>query len=114
MAIRVAQWATGGVGLWSLRTIIDHPELGLAGVLVYTPDKGGRDAGDLCGRPKPAVTARLSKETIVSTDADVVIMTPKLSEDDDLIASLRSGKDVIAPLSHFAPGSPGRRADVTL
>jgi 2,4-diaminopentanoate dehydrogenase len=40
-------------------------------------------------------------------DADLVIMTPKLSEDDDLIALLRSGKDVITPLSYFAPGVEG-------
>ena len=101
------QWATGGVGLWNLRKIIDHPDLELAGVLVYPPDKAGRDAGDLCGRPKTGVTATLSKEAIVSMDADVVIMTPKLPEDDDLIALLRSGKDLITPLSHFAPEVEG-------
>jgi 4-hydroxy-tetrahydrodipicolinate reductase len=107
MAIKVIQWATGGVGLWSLRKIIDHPDLELVGVLVYTKGKDGVDAGKLCGRPKTGVKATLSKKEIIAMDADVVIMTPKLPEDDDLIALLRSGKDVISPLSYFCPEVEG-------
>lgn len=102
MPYRVVQWATGGVGLWSLRRIIDHPDLELAGVLVYTPEKAGLDAGDLCGRPKTGIRATLSKEAIYALDADVVIHTPKLPDDDDIVDLLRSGKDVISPLSYFA------------
>ena len=107
MTIKVVQWATGGVGLWSLRKIIDHPDLELVGVLVYTEEKNSVDAGDLCGRAKTGVKATMSKDAIIAMDADVVIMTPKLPEDDDLIALLRSGKDVISPLSYFAPEVEG-------
>src|SRR5260370_20299112 len=81
MGIRVVQWATGGVGMWSLRKIIDHPDLDLVGVLVYSEDKDGVDAGELCGRPTTGVSATRSKAAIVAMDADVVIMTPKLPED---------------------------------
>jgi hypothetical protein len=34
-------------------------------------------------------------------------MTPQLPEDDDVIALPRSGKDVITPLSYFAPAVEG-------
>lgn len=107
MAIKVVQWATGGVGMWSLRKIIDHPDLELVGVLVYSEDKDGMDAGDLCGRAKTGIKATRAKQAIIAMDADVVIMTPKLPEDEDLLALLRSGKDVISPLSYFAPEVEG-------
>ena len=107
MTIRVVQWATGGVGQWSLRRIIDHPDLELVGVLVYTKGKEGRDAGELCGRPLTGVKATMSKEAIYALDADVVIHTPQLPDDEDVLALLRSGKDVISPLSYFAPEIEG-------
>ena len=46
---RVVQWATGNIGTRSLRTAIEHPQLDLVGVYVHSPDKAGRDAGELCG-----------------------------------------------------------------
>jgi 2,4-diaminopentanoate dehydrogenase len=49
MGLRVVQWATGPVGRVALRAIIEHPALDLAGVVVYSPEKDGVDAGDLCG-----------------------------------------------------------------
>ena len=41
---RVVQWATGNIGTRALREVIRHPELELAGVLVYDPAKAGIDA----------------------------------------------------------------------
>jgi 4-hydroxy-tetrahydrodipicolinate reductase len=49
MAYRVVQWATGGVGKEALRGIIQNPQLELVGTLVYSPEKEGQDAGQLCG-----------------------------------------------------------------
>jgi hypothetical protein len=45
--IRVVQWATGKLGPESLRQIIDHPDLELAGVYVYSKAKAGNDARGL-------------------------------------------------------------------
>ena len=47
MTYRVIQWTTGNVGRYSLRQILDHPELELAGVYVTSDAKRGRDAGEL-------------------------------------------------------------------
>ena len=41
---RVIQWATGSVGRESLRAILIHPQLELAGVLVYSRRSGARSA----------------------------------------------------------------------
>ena len=58
---RVVQWGTGNVGRLALRAIIEHPELELAGLVVHSDDKAGRDAGELVGAqptglPCPTVT----------------------------------------------------------
>ncbi len=42
---RVVQWATGNIGTRSLRAVIEHPDLDLVGVYVYSDEKVGRDAG---------------------------------------------------------------------
>ena len=46
---RVVQWATGNIGSRSLRAVIEHPELELVGLYVYSDAKAGQDAGELCG-----------------------------------------------------------------
>ena len=48
---RVVQWATGNIGMRSLRAVIEHPGLSLAGLYVYSDAKAGRDAG---GALRPA------------------------------------------------------------
>ena len=51
---RVVQWATGNIGARSLRGVIEHPDLDLVGVYVYSDAKAGVDAGELCGLARPA------------------------------------------------------------
>src|SRR5262245_6089909 len=48
---RVIQWATGAVGTHALRALLDDPQFELVGVYVHSPDKVGRDAGELAGLP---------------------------------------------------------------
>ncbi|NNH68416.1 diacylglycerol kinase [Nocardia uniformis] len=49
MPIRVAHVGTGNVGRLALSGLIGSPNYELTGVCVSTPDKVGRDAGDLAG-----------------------------------------------------------------
>ena len=57
MAYKVIQWATGNVGQLALRGIIEHPDLELVGLLVHSPDKAGKDAGELAGLAPVGVKA---------------------------------------------------------
>jgi hypothetical protein len=41
MVYRVVQWGTGAVGVDAIRGILDHPDLELTGIKVYS-DKEGR------------------------------------------------------------------------
>ncbi|MEU1025806.1 dihydrodipicolinate reductase, partial [Streptomyces sp. NPDC005904] len=42
-------WGTGNVGRAAVRAVEAHPALTLAGVLVHSAAKVGRDAGELAG-----------------------------------------------------------------
>ena len=49
MAIRVAHVGSGNVGGLALAELITNPQFELTGVCVSTPEKVGKDAGQLCG-----------------------------------------------------------------
>lgn len=108
---RVIQWATGTVGSVSLRHIIENPAYELAGVLVYNPEKAGKDAGDLVGLPKTGVLATSDIEKIIATDADCVHFAPQFQNIDMVCRLLRSGKNVVSTIGPFFP-TEHNRADV--
>ena len=99
--LRVVQWATGAVGRHALAAVLDHPDLDLAGVLVYDEAKAGRDAGELCGRPPTGVTATRDRDAIVALPADCVLYMPQGEMDpmgalDDICALLAAGRNVVS------------------
>ncbi|MGL3821500.1 NAD(P)H-dependent amine dehydrogenase family protein [Sphingopyxis sp. R3-92] len=108
MPYRVVQWATGAMGRTSLRRIIDHPDLELAGCYVYSADKAGVDAGTLVGRPETGVLATSDIEQILALDADVVLHMPRITlpyekMNGDVERLLASGKNLISIAGFHAP-----------
>ncbi|MDZ4268166.1 MAG: dihydrodipicolinate reductase, partial [Mycobacterium sp.] len=114
MALRVVQWATGGVGVAAVKGVLEHPELELVGCWVHSPAKAGRDVGQIVGTDLLGVTATDSVEEILAMDADAVIYTPLMANPDEVAALLRSGKNVITPVGWLYPsersGAPLREA----
>ncbi len=113
---RVVQWATGAVGRHALTAIVDHPDLELVGVLVYSQDKAGRDAGDVCGIGPIGIVATADKDEIIALDADCVVYMPQGEMDPmgalaDICALLESGKNVVstAVTPFIYPAAAGRR-----
>jgi hypothetical protein len=102
---RVIQWATGSVGREALKAILVHPALELAGVLVHSEEKSGRDAGDLCDARATGILATRDKDAIVGGDADCVVYAPRYADVDEVCALLRSGKNVVCTpfLFHRSP-----------
>lgn len=92
----VIQWATGSVGREALRAVLAHPQLELVGVRVYSTDKEGRDAGELCGAPPTGIRATRSSAALFATEADCVLYMPRRADLDEVCALLASGKNVIA------------------
>jgi 4-hydroxy-tetrahydrodipicolinate reductase len=98
---RVVQWATGNIGARSLRAVIEHPNLDLAGVYVHTPDKAGKDAGELCGLGKTGVAATQDLEEIVALRADCVLYMPRACDLDEVCRLLESGANVVTTRGEF-------------
>lgn len=103
MTWKVIQWATGAVGRESIRCILEHPELELVGCWVHTPEKAGRDVGELIGGPPVGVLATSSQDEILAMDADAVMYVPLLPRGKEVAALLRSGKNVVTPVGWFYP-----------
>ncbi|MEO8114131.1 MAG: hypothetical protein ABI655_07125 [Phenylobacterium sp.] len=108
MTRRVIQWATGAMGKTCLRAIIDHPDLELVGLYVYSDAKAGQDAGDIARRPPTGVKATRSMDEILALDADVVVHAARLqppygAHDADIARLLASGKNVISINGHSYP-----------
>jgi len=98
---RVIQWATGNVGSRALRTVIEHPNLELAGVWVSSMDKVGKDAGELCGLDPVGITATNSVVQLVATDADCVLYMRQGFDCEEACAILGSGKNIVASLANL-------------
>lgn len=103
--LRIVQWATGTVGSLAMRAIIDHPDMELVGVRVYSEAKEGKDAGDLCGYPATGVKATRSIDDIVALKPDCVIYMPETTNLDDVCTLLESGINISSTrIEFFNPG----------
>jgi hypothetical protein len=104
MALRVVQWATGGVGIAAIKGVLEHPDLELAGCWVHSEAKSGKDVGDIIGTAALGVTATNEVGAIMALDADAVIYAPLMPNPDEVAALLKSGKNVVTPVGWFYPG----------
>ena len=68
--LRVFQVASGNVGTEMVKRIVKHPDLQLVGLHCYSPDKIGRDAGDIVGIGPIGVTATGTIDDILTTRPD--------------------------------------------
>ncbi len=102
MPTRVIQFSTGNVGRHALRTVIGRPGLELVGVHAASPDKVGRDAGELCGLDTiTGVRATDDLDALVALGADCVVYTSQAETRPqealaELTAFLRVGTNVVA------------------
>ena len=106
--LRVAQWATGNIGSRSLRHIIEHPAMELAGVFVYGSDKVGLDAGELCGSNETGVITTDQLDTIIASRPDCVLYMPRAADVDVVCALLAAGINVVSTcgMFHHPPSLP--------
>ncbi len=100
------------MGKTCLRAVIDHPDLELVGLFVYSDRKIGRDAGEIARRPPTGVIATSKMEDILALDADVVIHAPRIQfpyrhHNKDMCRLLASGKNLITINGHSFPAYHG-------
>jgi 2,4-diaminopentanoate dehydrogenase len=121
MAYRVIQWSTGNVGRYAIRGIQFHPELELVGLWVHSPDKVGRDAGELAGIKHIGIAASNNIDELLAMDADCVCYTASADTRMEaavveLCTILRAGKNVVAssPVALVHPAGLGEEVRSSL
>lgn len=93
--IRVFQVATGNVGTEMVRRLQHHPDLELIGVHCYTPEKIGRDVGELAGIEPVGVVATGSVEEILAARPDCVTFHGVWPDLDLYERVLEAGIDIV-------------------
>ena len=113
MAYKVVVWGAGQKGSLAVKEAVEHPDLELVGVRVFSESKAGMDAATLYGGDTPSgvITTRDTDE-ILALDADVVIHSRRREPDpkpmnDEVIALLKSGKNVISTAGFIWPWAHG-------
>jgi 2,4-diaminopentanoate dehydrogenase len=113
---RVVAWSTGGVGVAAIDAIRRRPDLELVGVWVHSPDKIGKDAGELAGGEMTGVTATNDADALIALKPDCVVYAASGPERDaaavrDYLKLLAAGINVVStsstslvyPPAYFAP-----------
>ena len=113
---RVVAWSTGGVGVAAIDAIRRRPDLELVGVWVHSPDKVGKDAGELAGGEMTGVTATNDADALIALKPDCVVYSASGQERDaaavrDYLRLLAAGINVVStsstslvyPPAYFAP-----------
>jgi 4-hydroxy-tetrahydrodipicolinate reductase len=87
----------------SLRGIVEHPRYDLAGVYVYSEQKAGRDAGELCGTRPTGVRATRQIQDIIAARPDCVIYMPMTdgARVEELCGLLESGINIVTTVTDF-------------
>jgi hypothetical protein len=110
MTYRLIIWGPGEVGGAVARAAHARPEFEIVGAKVFSAGKDGRDLGELVGLGPIGVRATTSKDEILATEADCVIVTPRAAFgpelDADVIDLLESGKNVISTASYHNAAMP--------
>jgi 2,4-diaminopentanoate dehydrogenase len=96
----------GNIGTKALRGVIEHPDMTLVGLYVYSPGKVGQDAGALCGLGPTGVLGTQDSDEILALGADCVLYMPRLCDLDEVCAVLASGANIVTTRGEFHhPGS---------
>jgi hypothetical protein len=95
MTLRVVQWTTGNVGKQSVSAIAANPALELVGCYAWSPDKVGRDVGELCGLDPLGVTASDDVDSLLALRPDCVVYNPMWQSIDELARILDAGVNVV-------------------
>jgi len=114
--MRVVVWSTGGVGAVAIDAISRRPDMELVGVWVHSPEKVGRDAGELAGGEPLGVAATNDADALIALAPDAVVYAASGPERDgaavpDYLRLLGAGINVVStsstslvyPPSYFAP-----------
>jgi hypothetical protein len=101
---RVAVWSTGWIGSIAIRAIHRRPDLELVGVWVHSPEKDGKDAGELAGIGPIGLAATTDVAAVLAERPDCVVYAASGPELDaaavpDYVRLLEAGVNVVTVTS---------------
>lgn len=102
---RVIAFGTGYLGKQGVAKIIEDPALELVGLKVASPEKVGRDAGDIVGKPATGVIATDDSAALLALKADcIAYFASTVGRDAEAVAEvvpfLEAGTNLVT-ISHF-------------
>jgi hypothetical protein len=102
--LRVVVWSTGGIGSIAIRAIRRRPDMELVGVWVHSPEKVGRDAGELAGGAPIGLAATHDADALIALRPDCVVYAASGPERDvgavpDYVRLLEAGIHVVTTTS---------------
>ena len=109
--LRLVQWTTGNVGKSSVRAVATHPAFELVGCYAWSPEKIGRDVGELCGIEPLGVVATDDVEALLELKPDCVVYNPMWLDVTDLERILSAGVNVVATAAFITGHNLGSDRD---
>jgi Dihydrodipicolinate reductase, N-terminus len=102
--LRTVVWATGGVGTIAIDAIRRRPDLELVGVWVHSPEKDGRDVGELIGGDAIGLAATNDADGLIALRPDCVVYAASGPDRDagavpDYVRLLEAGINVVSTTS---------------
>lgn len=114
--LRVVVWSTGGIGAIAVRAVAENPTTDLVGVWVHSPDKSGRDAGEIVGIGPIDVPATHDADELIALRPDCVVYAAAGPERDaaavpDYVHLLEAGINVVTTTVHRLIHPPSFQPD---
>src|SRR5262245_22518445 len=107
MPLRIVQWTTGNVGKQSVTAVAANPGLELVGCYAWSPDKVGRDVGELCGIAPVGVRATDDVDALLALEPDCVVYNPMWPDVDEMVRILEAGVNIVSTASFINGRSLG-------
>ncbi len=109
--LRVAVWSTGGIGSLAIEAIGKRADLDLVGVWVHSPEKVGRDAGELAGGTPNGIRATNDADALLALMPDCIVYGASGPERDsaavkDYCRMLAAGANVVTTTTTSAVYPP--------
>jgi hypothetical protein len=111
--LRVVQWTTGNVGKRSVEAVTKRPDMELVGCYAWSPEKVGRDVGELCGIGTVGVAATNDVDALLTLEPkpDCVVYNPMWRDTDELVRILEAGVNVVSTAAFLTGHAMGADRD---
>ena len=108
---RVVQWTTGNVGKSSVQALAANPLFELVGCYAWSPEKVGRDVGELCGLEPMGIVATDDINRLLALKPDCVVYNPMWIDVGELVRILSAGVNVVATTAFITGHNQGAGRD---